>query len=63
LLVSIPGYFVKSVSLVPFGAHPLGLATISEDFEEYEADYEFMKSHGEASKGLRLWMPGLRNGL
>ena len=50
LLVSIPGYFVKSVSLVPFGAHPLGLATISEDFEEYEADYEFMKSHGEASK-------------
>ncbi len=50
LLVNIPGYFVKSVSLAPFGAHPLGLAAISEDFEEYEADYEFMKSHGEASR-------------
>jgi len=50
LRVSIPGYLVKSVSLVPFGAHPLGLATVSRDFEEYEADYEFMKSHGDASK-------------
>jgi acyl CoA:acetate/3-ketoacid CoA transferase alpha subunit/acyl CoA:acetate/3-ketoacid CoA transferase beta subunit len=49
-LVNIPGYFVESVSVIPFGAHPLGLATVSNHFEEYEADYEFMKHHGEASK-------------
>jgi acyl CoA:acetate/3-ketoacid CoA transferase alpha subunit len=58
-LVNIPGHFVRSVSLVPFGAHPLGLAQVANEFEEYEADYEFMKAHGEASKSaatLDAWL-------
>lgn len=58
-LVNIPGYFVKSVSVVAFGAHPLGLAKVADEFEEYEADYEFMKGHGEASKDaetLNAWL-------
>ena len=58
-LVNIPGYFVKSVSVEPFGAHPLGLAAIASEFDEYEADYEFMKERGEASKGsetLDAWL-------
>ena len=49
-LVNIPAYFVKSVSVVPFGAHPLGLASLTSDFDEYEADYEFMKERAQASK-------------
>ena len=58
-LVNIPGHFVNSVSVVPFGAHPLGLATVASEFQEYEADYEFMKGHGEASKDaetLNTWL-------
>jgi len=58
-LVNIPGYFVKSVSVVPFGAHPLGLAAAANEFEEYEADYAFMKRHGEAStdtETLDVWL-------
>ena len=49
-LVSVPAYFVKSVSVVPFGAHPLGLASLTSDFDEYEADYEFMTGRAKASK-------------
>ena len=49
-LVNVPAYFVKSVSVVPFGAHPLGLASLTSDFDEYEADYEFMKERAQASK-------------
>ncbi len=58
-LVNIPGYFVKSVSVVPFGAHPLGLPSLTGDFTEYEADYEFMKERGKASKdpeALDAWL-------
>ena len=58
-LVRIPSYFVKSVSLTPFGAHPQGLVAVSEEFEEYEADYDFMEKHREASKvsqSLNAWL-------
>ncbi len=58
-LVKIPGYFVKSVSKVPFGAHPIGLASVSDDFDAYEADYQFMKDHGQTSKEyetLETWL-------
>jgi len=58
-LVRIPSYFVKSVSVMPFGAHPQGLVAVSEEFEEYEADYEFMEKHREASKvaqSLDAWL-------
>lgn len=64
-LVSIPGYFVRSVSVLPYGAHPLGLASTADDFDEYEADYEFMNDHGKASQEsetldswLREWVVG-----
>ena len=60
LLVKIPGYFVNSVSVVPFGAHPQGLPSVDvQEFEEYEADYEFMARHWEASKDsetLSVWL-------
>ena len=59
-LVKIPGYFVNSVSVVPFGAHPQGLATVAKtEFEEYEADYDFMERYRQASKTaetLDVWL-------
>jgi len=59
LLVKIPGYFVKSVSVAPFGAHPQSLIAPSEEFDQYEADYEFMEKHRAASKAsqsLDVWL-------
>jgi len=51
-LVTIPGYMVNSVSLVPLGAHPQGMVTnfgISE-FEPYIDDYEFIIQRRQASR-------------
>ena len=60
LLVKIPNHFVNSVTVLPFGAHPQGLASLDKaEFEEYEADYEFMEKHWEASKDattLDAWL-------
>jgi len=60
LLVKIPSQFVNSVTVLPFGAHPQGLASLGKaEFEEYEADYEFMEKHWEASKDattLDAWL-------
>ena len=50
-LVTIPGYMVNSVSLVPLGAHPQSMAInfgISE-FEPYIDDYEFIVERRQAS--------------
>jgi len=60
-LVTIPSYFVKSVSVVPFGAHPQVLAAVTKEFAEYEADYEFMEEHRQATKDtktLDAWLKG-----
>lgn len=48
-LVAIPGHFVRSISVVPYGAHPLGMPAQSECFGEYEPDYDFMEEHAQAT--------------
>ena len=65
-LVSIPGYRVNSVSVVPFGAHPYGLVNPSiAELEAYAADYDFMLDYEQASASpqtfetwLREWILG-----
>ena len=60
-LVTIPGYMVNSVSLVPLGAHPQSMVTnfgISK-FEPYVDDYEFIVQRRQASrdrKELDSWI-------
>lgn len=60
-LVNIPGYMVNSVAVVPFGAHPLSMATnfgVAE-FEPYETDYEFIMQRRQASQNdqaLDAWI-------
>jgi acyl CoA:acetate/3-ketoacid CoA transferase alpha subunit len=47
--VHIPGYLVKSVSVAPFGAHPMGIINEGLDgFEGYGVDYDFLLSHRQA---------------
>ncbi|MHA1924354.1 MAG: CoA-transferase [Candidatus Thorarchaeota archaeon] len=47
-LVKLPGYMVKSVSLIPFGAHPNGVWNQgAEEFEAYADDYTFMTEFNE----------------
>jgi len=42
-LVRLPGYAVKSVSEVPFGAHPGGMSNHGlPEFEAYGEDYEYL---------------------
>ena len=51
-LVTLPGYMVDSVSLMPLGAHPQGMVTnfgISQ-FEPYIDDYEFTVERRQASR-------------
>ncbi len=49
--VQIPGYMVKSVSQVPFGAHPYGFFNYGmPEFESYGPDYESMLEYQQASK-------------
>ena len=50
-LVKLPAYMVKSVSLVPFGAHPGGVWNQGiEEFEAYAEDYEFMTAFNKLLK-------------
>ena len=50
-LVRIPGIYVRSVSEVPFGAHPSGLSQIGlENYNWYGEDYEFVEEAHQASK-------------
>ena len=59
-MVRIPGYRVRSVSVVPFGCHPSGLYNYGiESIEPYDADNEFMKEHREARakpEMLNAWL-------
>jgi acyl CoA:acetate/3-ketoacid CoA transferase alpha subunit/acyl CoA:acetate/3-ketoacid CoA transferase beta subunit len=59
-LVRIPGYRVRNVSVVPFGAHPLGVYNWGiEEFECYNDDVEFQIDHQQASKDpdtLDTWL-------
>jgi hypothetical protein len=48
-MVRIPGYRVRSVSVVPNGCHPAGLFNYGlEGVDAYDADNEFMKEHRDA---------------
>jgi len=41
--IHLPGYLVRSVSVVPFGAHPMGMLCEGLDgLEGYSADYDFL---------------------
>ena len=58
-LVKIPGSFVRSVSLAPFGAHPQTFVPVWDELEGYEADFDFMEGHWQASQHaatLDLWI-------
>ncbi|MDO8568731.1 MAG: CoA-transferase [Dehalococcoidales bacterium] len=50
-MVKIPGYIVKSVSVVPFGAHPQPLGNPAvPGLPSYSADYDFFTEHRVASR-------------
>lgn len=59
-LVKLPGYLIKSVSLAPFGSHPIGL--FSPDMAQgvnYAIDYDFIKVYRKASmtpEGIKSWL-------
>jgi acyl CoA:acetate/3-ketoacid CoA transferase alpha subunit/acyl CoA:acetate/3-ketoacid CoA transferase beta subunit len=50
--VKVPGHIVKSVSKVPFGAHPQGISNfgLEQLFEGYGEDYSFRKEFRKAAK-------------
>ena len=50
-LVTLPGYLVKAVCRVPFGAHPQGMMSpLPGLFESYAPDYEFVAEHKGACR-------------
>jgi acyl CoA:acetate/3-ketoacid CoA transferase alpha subunit/acyl CoA:acetate/3-ketoacid CoA transferase beta subunit len=61
-LVSVPGHLVKSVSEVPFGAHPQGMNSLGmgiEGFRSYRPDIDFIGAYRDTvkdSERLRNWM-------
>jgi acyl CoA:acetate/3-ketoacid CoA transferase alpha subunit/acyl CoA:acetate/3-ketoacid CoA transferase beta subunit len=59
-LVKVPAYMVKSVSVVPLGAHPGGVWNQGvETFESYAEDYEFMTQFNQTCKdpkSLDAWV-------
>ena len=61
-LVSIPGHIVKSVSEVPFGAHPQGMNSLGlgiEGFNSYRPDIDFIGAYRDTvndSARLSSWM-------
>jgi acyl CoA:acetate/3-ketoacid CoA transferase alpha subunit/acyl CoA:acetate/3-ketoacid CoA transferase beta subunit len=61
-LVSIPGHLVKSVSEVPFGAHPQGMNSLGmgiEGFRSYRPDIAFIGAYRDTVKDsarLSNWM-------
>ena len=50
--VKVPGHIVKSVSKVPFGAHPQGISNfgLEQLFEGYGEDYSFREEFRKAAK-------------
>jgi hypothetical protein len=67
--VTLPGYLVKAVCHVPFGAHPQGMFnTIPGLFDSYAPDYEFSVEHREACQNyseldswIQDWVLDCRN--
>ncbi|MDP7470252.1 MAG: CoA-transferase [Dehalococcoidia bacterium] len=67
--VRIPGYMVKAVCEVPFGAHPAGLVHHElRGFESYGADYDFLSGLRQASQNqvamdawLQEWILGVQD--
>ena len=52
-LVSIPGHIVKSVSEVPFGAHPQGMNSLGlgiDGFRSYRPDIDFIGAYRDTVK-------------
>lgn len=68
-LVDIPGYLVRAVCQVPYGAHPAGMfSPIPGLFESYAPDYDFIVEHRKASDDshdlndwLTDWVFGCKN--
>lgn len=60
--VQIPGFVVNSVSEVPFGAHPQGLANIGlEEFGGYAQDDQFLVEYHRKTQDLEeysAWIKG-----
>lgn len=53
-LVKIPAHLVKSVSVVPFGAHPQGMSNMGNpELEAYAEDYQFRLDFRTASKNRK----------
>lgn len=59
-LVKVPGHLVRSVSVVPFGAHPQPMTNLGlEEFPSYAEDYEFRLELRKATKdpaALDAWI-------
>nr|HID58282.1 hypothetical protein [Desulfobacterales bacterium] len=59
-LTKLPGIYVKSVSEVPFGAHPSGLSRVGmREMDLYAEDYEFVEEVHQKSKDpkeLQAWI-------
>lgn len=59
-LVKLPAYMVKSVSVVPFGAHPGGVWNQGvDDIEPYAEDYAFMAQYNQkcrSEEALDAWI-------
>ena len=50
-MVKLPGIYVKSVSEVPFGAHPSGLSRAGlDELDFYSEDYDFIEEVHQAAK-------------
>lgn len=68
-LVALPGYMVKSVCQVAFGAHPQGMMSpVPHLFKSYAPDYDFVSDHrANARKDdamenwIREWILDTRN--
>lgn len=55
-LVGLPGTYVKSVTEVPFGAHPSGLSKVGlNEVEVYGEDYPFVEEVHQASKSVEAF--------
>ncbi|MDY7019123.1 MAG: CoA-transferase [Chloroflexota bacterium] len=55
ILVNIPQYMVRSVSLAPLGAHPEGIMNWGFcEFDAYEYDYDFIDARQDAVKNGKL---------
>jgi acyl CoA:acetate/3-ketoacid CoA transferase alpha subunit/acyl CoA:acetate/3-ketoacid CoA transferase beta subunit len=67
--VKVPGHIVKSVSVVPFGAHPNGMSNQGlYEFEAYAEDYDFKMDFRQAArdsekfeKWIKEWVFGCKS--